>query len=204
MNFYKTTKTLLPFYPDNGQLRKHWWHRLALVASTIISAISATVLIAGIGDLVNQVMRISKIRQTADQIELYKAVTPERVKETIMTKKRGKALEAGYSPEEITEFEHGNLSKILFSKISAEKLGETLQDIYGSKFKQYENEELGLAVLYRYPEFRQLSYSLGDLSVNYEALYVGFGFAVVGIFGPNLIYRTLLFIFTNGSWRKSE
>lgn len=198
MSFYKVAKTLLPFYPDNGQLRKHWWHRLVVVASTIISAISIVALIGVIAYLVSQVKHVSKIKQTADKIELYKAVTPERVKETIMAKKLGEAIERGFQPT------RQQIDERSFDEVDAEELGEALQDIYGSKFKQYENEELGLAVLYRYPEFRQLSYSLGDLSVNYDALYVGFGFAVIGIFGPNLIYRTLLFIFTNDSWRKSE
>lgn len=100
MGFYKVVKALLPLFPDNEWLKRHWWHRLALVASTVISAFSVAVLVAvlitALAGLVIQVKRVSKIKQTADQIELYKSVTPEQVKETIMAKKRRETIEGGF------------------------------------------------------------------------------------------------------------
>lgn len=98
-----------------------------------------------------------------------------------------------------------------FNEIGAGELGEALQYIFGSKFEQYDSEELGLAVLYKYPEFRKLSYSWYAplmLTIDDESFYLAFGLAGglagIGVFGPNFIYRTLLFIFTNNSWKKNE
>lgn len=36
----KILKILLPFFPNNDYLQKHWWHRLVLVTATIISILS--------------------------------------------------------------------------------------------------------------------------------------------------------------------
>ncbi len=44
----KSKKVLLPFFPDNQWLKKHWWHRLAMILAFIISASSLYTLLFGI------------------------------------------------------------------------------------------------------------------------------------------------------------
>lgn len=54
MSFYKLTKILLPFFPDNNWLRQHWWHRLALVFSSGVSLVtiflSVSLVISGLSE----------------------------------------------------------------------------------------------------------------------------------------------------------
>jgi len=55
---------LLPFFSDNKKLRKHWWHRMVLVTSAVLSLTS---MIASISLVALQIGEIGrKIRIEAD------------------------------------------------------------------------------------------------------------------------------------------
>lgn len=63
----KAQKIILPFFPDNAILRKHWWHRLSLI---LFSALNILLLIIALSSGYNAAKDISYSKNLPSPLKL--------------------------------------------------------------------------------------------------------------------------------------
>lgn len=168
MNKITIKKILLPFLPDNTELQKYWWHRLAMVICLFCSILFILLISA----------LIYNYASTNHRGSLFEYE---------------QAIKAGYSPQEAVHNLH-----------EADGTTDWLNILYigpkvdGMIQKGYSQVDIN----------KQVNNELKskDEQSNYAQAEMELWFIIIGFMGfvvlPPLIYRTILFIFTNNSWKK--
>ena len=173
-------KILLPFFPDNEYLRSKWWHRFVLVIAVLFSLISISLAVLLTVTSLKEFSEFTQIQRIGQDLEL------EELKEIRKEQLNIRTGETRWIP---TGFSIGDLGKIVKGKYS--------------QFSKYDDRLLGRAVLCKYPSYKDRINYYADCGYDWElpaSLVLVF---FLGAFGANIVYRVLLFIFTNNNWKKN-
>lgn len=174
-------KKFLLFFPDNSELRKHWWHRFFIVISylwlTVIGGFGLLSLLIGSINIGYDHLRVRENLKLRGEIE---DILKTKNVDTIGFMDR--AYQGGYSYKEILEF----------AKKKNEGSPVTIRNKRTGDEKSIPVEEL--------PQYISPTRNTGDTGIKLKfddfvfSSGVGILSLAAALFAPAVLYRTFLFI----------
>lgn len=179
----KIQKIILPFFPDNSKLQKHWWHRFTKVMSLAFTCICYIFIVINIFNF------------SYDNFKAY-TIAPNHVY-TIRDNTTGQKISLGSD-------ELGKEAK----KIDSLKFlndNDAGNIIFNSKeIKNNNSEEIIETVIQSRIKSGTVSFipfSKGQIRSELVTETIQLVILIILVFLPAIIYRIVLYIVTNNSWR---
>ncbi len=179
-------KILLPFFPENTWLRNHWWHRLSLTISYL------WVGFWGVLGLIILYFFVTTTTSSYQHVQQNIHLRQE-IQTLLNQQNRQWDYDSAYKND---GFSYEQVLQYLTTHNKQTDSDSNFQYDYWNK-QQRDSRYYGQFIGDKNTD------SGTQLRIDFTLFFVFILFIGIGVFTPNLIYRIILFITTNNSWRRN-